>query len=90
MPSSRSAKEICREDPGGISCKVAKKREARRKRFEEQYAEEETEETETETEVEEPTEAEVAETETETPKPKPATDRLAYLDELEKVAGSKP
>jgi hypothetical protein len=88
MPSSRSAKEICREDPTSISCKVATKREARRKRFEEQYAEEETEETE-ETETEEPTDAEVAETETETPKPKPATERLAYLDMLEKEAGSK-
>lgn len=87
MPSSRSAKEICREDPTGISCKVATKREARKKRFEEQYAEEETE-TE-ETEVEETEEAEVAETETETPKPKPATERLAYLDELEKEAGSQ-
>ena len=39
MPSSRSAKEICREDPKGISCKVATKREARRKRREEEYGE---------------------------------------------------
>ena len=86
MPSSRSAKEICREDPTSISCKVATKREARKKRFEEQYAQEEPETEETETEVEE---TEVAETETEAPKPKPATDRLAYLDMLEKEAGSK-
>lgn len=39
MPSSRSAKEICREDPHGISCKVATKREARRKRRKEEYGE---------------------------------------------------
>lgn len=30
MASSRSAKEICRDDPGGISCKIAKDRERRR------------------------------------------------------------
>lgn len=89
MPSSRSAKEICREDPTSISCKVATKREARKKRFEEQYAQEETETEETEVEETEVEETEVAETETETPKPKPATERLAYLDELEKEAGSK-
>ncbi len=39
MPSSRSAKEICREDPKGISCKVATNREARRKRRKEEYGE---------------------------------------------------
>jgi len=39
VPSSRSAKEICREDPHGISCKVATKREARRKRRKEEYGE---------------------------------------------------
>lgn len=89
MPSSRSAKEICREDPTSISCKVATNREARKKRFEEQYAQEETETETEETEVEETEETEVAETETEAPKPKPATDRLAYLDMLEKEAGSK-
>ena len=82
MPNSRSAKEICREDPTSISCKVATKREARKKRFEEQYAEEETETEEAEVE-----ETEVEETETEAPKP--ATERLKYLDELEKAAGSK-
>ena len=82
MPASRSAKEICREDPTSISCKVATQREARKKKFEEQYAEEPAE-----TEVEEAEETEVEETETEAPKP--ATERLKYLDELEKAAGSK-
>jgi hypothetical protein len=90
VPASRSAKEICREDPTSISCKVATQREARKKKFEEQYAEEpaetEVEEAE-ETEVEEAEESEVEETETEDPKP--ATERLKYLDELEKAAGSK-
>jgi len=83
MPSSRSAKEICREDPTSISCKVATKREARRKEYEEKYAEPEAEETE----IEE-TETEEAETEV-TEAPKPATERQKYLDELEKEAGSK-
>ena len=87
MPASRSAKEICREDPTGIPCKVAKKREARRKRFEEQYAEDEAEEVE-ETEVEETEVEETEETEV-TEAPKPVTDRQAYLDMLEKEAGSK-
>lgn len=80
MPASRSAKEICREDPESISCKVATKREARRKRFEEKYAEEPKE-------VEEVEEPEPTDEETEAPKP--ATDRQAYLDALEKEAGSK-
>ncbi len=31
MPSPRSAKEICAEDPKSISCKVATRREQRRK-----------------------------------------------------------
>ncbi len=83
MPSSRSAKEICREDPTSISCKVAKNREARRKKFEEEYAEEPEE-----TEAEEPEETEV-EAEAETEDPKPATERLKYLDKLEREAGSK-
>ncbi len=84
MPSSRSAKEICREDPTSISCKVATKREARRKRFEEQYAEPEAE-------VEEPEEVEEAESpepsDEVTEAPKPVTERRKYLDELERKAG---
>lgn len=87
MPSSRSAKEICREDPTSISCKVATKREARRKRFEEQYAEPEAEEPE---EVEEVEEAESPEPSDEvTEAPKPVTERQKYLDELERKAGIK-
>ncbi len=39
MPSSRSAKEICREDPNSISCKVATSREERRKRRAAEYGE---------------------------------------------------
>ncbi len=42
MPSSRSAKEICREDPDSISCKVATNREARKKRRDEEYGEAES------------------------------------------------
>lgn len=37
MPSSRSAKEICREDPKGISCKVATNRERRKKEREKEF-----------------------------------------------------
>lgn len=76
MPSSRSAKEICREDPKSISCKVATKREARRKRYEEEYGDEKPEAPPPE------------DKKTEAPKPKPATERRKYLDELEKEAGS--
>lgn len=85
MPASRSAKEICREDPTSISCKVATKREARRKRFEEQYAEPETEEPE---EVEEAESPEPSDEVTEAPKPDPVKERQKYLDELEKEVGS--
>ncbi len=90
MPSSRSAKEICREDPTSISCKVATKREARRKRFEEQYAEPEAEEPEEVEEVEEVEEAESPEpSDKVTEAPKPVTERQKYLDELERKAGIK-
>lgn len=74
MPSSRSAKEICREDPGSISCKVATKREARRKRYREQYDDDKPEATTPEEDLK--TEA-----------PKPATERRKYLDEQERKAG---
>jgi hypothetical protein len=37
VPSPRSAKEICAEDPKGISCKVATRREQRRKNRDEAY-----------------------------------------------------
>ncbi len=79
MPSSRSAKEICREDPGSISCKVATNREARAKRFEEKYAEEKP----VEAEPEKPEE------EVKSPPPKPVTERQKYLDDLERKAGIK-
>ncbi len=68
MPSSRSAKEICREDPDGISCKVATKREARRKRRKEEYGE---------TDAPKPPPKKP-----EAKKPtKPATERRKYLEE---------
>jgi hypothetical protein len=77
MPASRSAKEICREDPDSISCKVAKKKEARAKKYEEEYGDEPE------------TEAVKPEPEPSAPPPKPATERQKYLDELEEKAGSK-
>lgn len=80
MPRSRSVKEICREDPDSISCSVATKREARRKRFEEQYAEEEPEEPA-------PEEPPPEDKETEAPKPDPVKERQRYLDE--QIEGSK-
>lgn len=79
MPSSRSAKEICREDPGSISCKVATKREVRRKRYAEQYGDETPE-------AEQP-EAEPPAQDVETEAIKPATERRKYLDEQERKAG---
>lgn len=67
MPSSRSAKEICREDPNSISCKVATKREARRKARAVEYGE---------------TDAPKPDVSDKTPKkPKPATERREYLEE---------
>lgn len=69
MPSSRSAKEICREHgDDSISCKVAKSREARRKRREAEYGAPEA----AKPEAEKPAE--------ETPT-KPATERSKYLEE---------
>ena len=70
MPSSRSAKEICREDPKGISCKVATKREARRKRREEEYGEAPA--TKPPPKKPEPKKP---------PPPKPVTERHRYLEE---------
>ena len=79
MPSSRSAKEICREHgPDSISCKVAKNRERRRKRREE--AEGEAPPPETEAPKPPPAEEEA---------PPPVTDRKRYLDWLERQAGSQ-
>jgi hypothetical protein len=74
MPTSRSAKEICREDPDSISCKVATKREARRKRYKEKYGDDKPE-------------AKTPEKDVETEAPKPATERRKYLDEQERKAG---
>lgn len=71
MPSSRSAKEICREDPDGISCKVATKREARRKARDEKYGE---------TPAPKP-EPKKPEAKKPLKPPKPATERRRYLDE---------
>jgi len=76
MPTSRSAKEICREDPDSISCKVAKKREARRKRYKEQYGDEKPEAPEATKPEDRKTKA-----------PKPVTERQKYLDEQERKAG---
>ncbi len=83
MPTSRSAKEICREDPDSISCRVATNREKRKKKRAEKYGEPVAV-----PEVEEEPEAPPPEdTETEAPKPKPATERRKYLDEIEKELG---
>lgn len=79
MPASRSAKEICREDPTSISCKVATNRERRRKKREKEYGEKPKEETE----------APKPEKTEETPEPISRFDRQAQLDALEKKAGSK-
>ena len=78
MPSSRSAKEICREDPKGISCKVATKREARRKRREEEYGEAPAPKPPPKKpEKKKPT--------------KPATQRRKYLEEkIREAEGGKP
>ncbi len=77
MPSSRSAKEICREDPDGISCKVATKREARRKRRKEEYGE---------TPAPKPPPKKPA---PKKPPPKPATERRRYLeDKIREAEGS--
>jgi len=70
MPSSRSAKEICREDPHGISCKVATKREARRKVRDEKYGE-----------TPAPKPAPKKPAPKKPPPPKPATERRRYLEE---------
>ncbi len=73
MPSSRSAKEICREDPKGIPCKVATSREARRKRRAEEFGE---------TPAPKPPPKKPA-----AKKPtKPATERRKYLDEKIRAA----
>ncbi len=71
MPTSRSAKEICREDPDSISCKVATKREARRKRYEDKYGGDPA--------LREAPPPE--DKETEAPKPDPLKERRKYLDE---------
>lgn len=76
MPKSRSAKEICREDPDSISCRVATKREARRKKYEAEYGEEKPEVTEAPKPEEEKKEL-----------TKPGTERRKYLDELEEELG---
>ena len=77
MPKSRSAKEICREDPDSISCSVATKREKRRKKRDEEYGEKKPDVTEAPKPEEE-----------EEPPPKPATERQKYLDMLEKKYGT--
>lgn len=79
MPSSRSAKEICREDPDSISCKVATNRERRRKKREEEYGEETP-----------APPAEEAKPEQEPEAPPPGRfERGRQLEELEKEAGSR-
>lgn len=75
MPTSRSAKEICREDPDSISCRVATKRDARRERLKAKYGDEEPEAPPPE------------DKKTEAPKPDPVKDRRKYLDEIEKELG---
>ena len=75
VPSSRSAKEICREDPKSISCSVATKREARKKRRDEEYG----------TEAPKPTETPKQKKPT-----KPATERRKYLDERIREAEGGP
>jgi len=78
MPSSRSAKEICREDPKGISCKVATNREARRKRRKEEYGE-----------APAPKPPPKKPPPKKRPPPKPATERHRYLEEqIRKGEGS--
>ena len=78
MPTSRSAKEICREDPDSISCSVATNREKRKKKRAERYGEPEEE---AEVEVVEPSEEEAP--------PISKFNRQAQLDEMERKAGSK-
>lgn len=78
MPASRSAKEICREDPTSISCKVATNRERRRKKREKEYGEKPKDETEA-----------PKPEETEKVAPPSRFDRQAQLDEMERKAGSK-
>ncbi len=76
MPSSRSAKEICREDPSSISCKVATSREKRRKRRAAEYGETKAPKPKAKKgEAKAPTDA--------------ATERNKYLDEqIRKAEGS--
>lgn len=81
MPASRSAKEICREHgDDSISCKVATKREARRKRRDEEYGETEAPKPDKPVQKKPPK------------KPtKPATERRKYLEEkIREAEGGKP
>ena len=71
MPSSRSAKEICREHgQDSISCSVAKKREARRKRRAKEYGE-----------TEAPPKPEAKKPEPKKPEPERGRRRREYLEE---------
>lgn len=75
MPTSRSAKEVCREfGPESISCRVATKREKRRKEFG------------TETEAPRPEPAAEGETPA-PPEERDTTRRRRYLDEKIEEAG---
>lgn len=75
MGRSRSAKEICAEDPGGISCSVAKNREKRQAARDKEYGDP-------------PPKTETKPKETKDAAPKAATERGKYIDaEVEKQGG---